>query len=129
MLYGCWGMSQSVATDMSICDEYRISKPLLKSPRNAVYSKNSGTKEKTLIYFNTSDGEKANLFYIDTPLSKRDKFVINDKEAAQLAKWALLIEELYGSPLQIEWAKDGLSNELYIVHAPVNKNLTDKTST
>jgi pyruvate,water dikinase len=129
MLYGCWGMSQSVAAEMSACDEYQVSRPLLKSARNAVYDKRTGTKEKTLVYFNTSDGEKANLFYIDTPSSKKDKFVINDKEVIQLAKWALLIQELYGHPLQIEWAKDGLTNELYIVHAPASKKLTEKSST
>lgn len=129
VLYGCWGLSQSVISNLNSYDEYHISRPLLRSPRNAVYSKRAGTKEKTLVYFNTTDGEKANLFYIDTPLSKRDKFVISDKEVSQLARWAVLIEQYYGQPLQMEWAKDGLSNELYIVHAPVSRKTTDVTST
>jgi len=54
---------------------------------------------------------------IDTPLEKREQFVLNDEEVTRIAGWAMIIEDHYQKPMDIEWAKDGVTHELFIVQA------------
>ncbi|CAN0514236.1 unnamed protein product, partial [Scytosiphon promiscuus] len=54
---------------------------------------------------------------LDTTIEKQEKFVLTDAEVKKLAEWSIIIEEHYGRPMDIEWAKDGLTNELFIVQA------------
>ena len=54
---------------------------------------------------------------IETPKEKQEQFVLKDREVLELAKWCLIIEDHYRKPMDIEWAKDGLTNKLYIIQA------------
>ena len=54
---------------------------------------------------------------IETPAAKRDQFVLSDEEITCIAQWAMIIEDHYRKPMDIEWAKDGITNELFIVQA------------
>ena len=64
--------------------------------------------------YDTSGSGTLNL---DTTIEKQEKFVLTDAEVKKLAEWSIIIEEHYGRPMDIEWAKDGLTNELFIVQA------------
>ena len=54
---------------------------------------------------------------IDTPKEKQELFVLTDEEITKLANWALIIENHYQKPMDIEWAKDGITNEIFIIQA------------
>lgn len=120
-LTGSWGLGENVVQGNVNPDEFYIFKPSLKMGKKAILSKRLGSKAKTLVY--AEDIEQKNLkvgdttVNIDTPEEKRNEFILNNDEIEMLAKWSLLIEEYYKRPMDIEWAKDGISNELYIVQA------------
>ena len=83
--------------------------------KNAIVQKRLGEKAMTMIY--AEKNETNSIINTETPESKRRQYVLEDKEVIQLANWTLLIEEHYHEPMDIEWAKDGISGELFIVQA------------
>ncbi len=96
-------------------DEYRVFKPLLdKKKLKPIIEKTLGTKEKKMVY---AKGGSAATKNIDTSKRERRAFVLEGEEVLQLARWAEIIEEHYGKPMDIEWAKDGQTEELFIVQA------------
>jgi pyruvate,water dikinase len=115
-LSGTWGLGENIVQGTIIPDEYLVFKPTLKQNKNAIIQKKLGEKEKTMVY--ASNGNSSVTTYnIDTPEEKRQQFVLNNEEIIKLANWALIIEEHYKKPMDIEWAKDGITNELFIVQA------------
>ncbi|OGI02573.1 MAG: phosphoenolpyruvate synthase [Candidatus Melainabacteria bacterium GWF2_37_15] len=110
-LTGSWGLGENVVQGNVNPDEFYVFKPSLKMNKKAIISKSLGTKAKTMIY---SDSGIVN---IETPMEKREQYILTDSEIETLARWALIIEEHYKKPMDIEWAKDGLSGELFIVQA------------
>jgi pyruvate,water dikinase len=115
-LSGVWGLGENIVQGTVTPDEYLVFKPTLKQNKNAIIQKRLGDKSKTMIY---SFGKNAasSTINIDTPVGLREQYVLNDAEILQLAKWALIIEEHYAKPMDIEWAKDGISNEIFIIQA------------
>lgn len=111
-LSGVWGLGENIVQGVSSPDEYVVFKETLRQGKYPILRKQRGEKEKTLVY--DGAGGTVNL---DTPSEKRDVLVLNDEEIVTLAKWALVIEEHYGRPMDIEWAKDGVNGGLYIVQA------------
>ncbi|MCK0190366.1 phosphoenolpyruvate synthase [Arenibacter sp. F20364] len=109
-----WGLGENIVQGSVNPDEYFVFKPSIKKgiPR-PIISRNLGSKEKTMIY-DTSGSGTLNL---DTKIEKQKQFVLNDSEVLKLAEWSMIIEDHYGRPMDIEWAKDGLTNELFIVQA------------
>jgi len=115
IINAAWGLGENVVQGTVNPDEYRVFKPLLgKDSFAPIIGKNLGTKEKKLVY--ATGGTRATK-NIDTPEWQRRQYVLNDSEIIMLAKWASLIEAHYGRPMDIEWAKDGESGDLYIVQA------------
>ncbi|HDP97368.1 MAG TPA: phosphoenolpyruvate synthase [Euryarchaeota archaeon] len=94
-------------------DQFYVHKELLGNTENPVIEKVLGDKLHKMIY----SGKRAELIEVPVPIKERKRYVISDEEATQLAVWALEIEKHYGKAMDIEWAKDGLSGELYIVQA------------
>jgi pyruvate,water dikinase len=88
-----------------------VFKPTLKNDFKPILEKKVGSKEKRMIY-----GDKGTIQQEVTDEDKQ-KFVINDDEIIKLAKWASIIEDHYQKPMDIEWAKDGNTGDLYIVQA------------
>lgn len=131
LISGSWGLGENVVKGVVTPDEYTVFKPSLRNGKKAVISKKLGTKEQTLIYAakkEATDGKSSehvesvnNLALrtvnINTPDEKRGQFVLSDQEIELLAIWALSIEEHYGRPMDIEWAKDGTTGQMYIVQA------------
>ena len=114
-LTGVWGLGENIVQGSVNPDEFLIFKPTLKLGKNAILEKKLGAKEKTMVY-SESNGHSATV-NIETPVAKQDEFVLSDEEITKLANWAVEIEEHYQKPMDIEWAKDGISGELFITQA------------
>lgn len=115
LISAAWGLGENVVQGTINPDEYRVFKPLLENETLVpVIEKTLGEKEKTMVYATGGNKTTKN---IDTPKKKRGRFVLSDDEILRLARWAVVIERHYGKPMDMEWAKDGESGELFIVQA------------
>jgi pyruvate,water dikinase len=113
-LSGVWGLGENIVQGTVTPDEFFIFKPTLLQGKNAIIQKKLGAKRKTMIY---SNDENEPVINIDTPKEKQELFVLNDEEIMKLAHWALIIENHYQKPMDIEWAKDGITDEIFIIQA------------
>ncbi|MFW9905650.1 MAG: phosphoenolpyruvate synthase, partial [Candidatus Thorarchaeota archaeon] len=116
---GAFGLGENVVQGAVNPDEFYVFKPTLKKGKRPIIGKRIGTKEEMMVY--TSDQRRPTK-NVDTPESMRKSFCISDDEVIQLAKWATVIEDHYGKPMDIEWAKNGDGDyegdgKLYIVQA------------
>lgn len=113
---GVWGLGENIVQGTVTPDEYYIFKPTLKTGKKAVIQKRLGDKAQMMVYASAEDTglRTANL---ETPLEKRKQFVLEEHELTTLAKWAVEIEDHYNQPMDIEWAKDGITGDLFIVQA------------
>lgn len=114
-LSGVWGLGENLVQGTVTPDEFLIFKPTLQAGRQAIIQKRLGEKEKTMIY--AGPGAAQPTLNTETPPEKREQFVLTDAEVTRLAQWALEIEKHYGKPMDIEWAKDGITGELFIIQA------------
>jgi len=110
---GSWGLGENVVQGKVNPDEYYVFKPTLKKGFKSIIGKKLGSKEIKMIY--TSGKERVK--NIETTEEERNSFVLKDDEILKLAEWAMIIEDHYGKPMDIEWAKDGINEKLYIVQA------------
>ena len=117
LLSGVWGLGENIVQGTVTPDEYFVFKPTLKSGMKATVSKNLGSKNKTMIYADKENGQTGFTVNIDTPIEKQEQYVLNDEEVRMLSNWALTIEEHYEKPMDIEWAKDGITGKFFIVQA------------
>jgi pyruvate,water dikinase len=108
---GAYGLGENVVQGTVNPDQFYVFKPTLLKGFKPILEKKLGSKEKRLVYGGTGTKQ--------TKVSAEDKakFVVNDDNLLTLARWACIIEDHYKKPMDIEWAKDGLTNELYIVQA------------
>ena len=115
-----WGLGENVVQGAVNPDEYYVFKPTLHQGYRPIISKEVGSKELRMIY-----DEAGNKSTKNVPVSPEEqkKFCLNDDETLTLAKWACIIEDHYSKkagkfkPMDMEWAKDGKSGELFIVQA------------
>ena len=114
LINAAWGLGENVVQGTIDPDEYRVFKPLLGQSVAPIVEKQLGRKQRTMVY---ARGGSATTRNIDTPKAERSRFVLTDDEILQLARWACVIEDHYGMPMDMEWAKDGVPGELYIVQA------------
>jgi pyruvate,water dikinase len=115
IINAAWGLGENVVQGMINPDEYLIFKPLLEKPEmKPIIEKELGEKEKKMVY---SVGSSRPTKNVDTSTLEKQTFVLNDEEILQLSRWAVVIENHYGRPMDMEWAKDGLSGQLFIVQA------------
>ncbi|MFH1720182.1 MAG: phosphoenolpyruvate synthase [Patescibacteria group bacterium] len=110
---GAWGLGEFVVQGAVNPDQFYVFKPTLKEGKKAIIDKCLGHKDKKMIY--AEDGEKTR--GVKTTNEEKNSFVINDDEILKLGEWACIIEDHYKCPMDIEWAKDGETGELYIVQA------------
>ena len=114
-LAGVWGLGENIVQGQVIPDEFLLFKPALQNKKKAILQKNLGSKSKMMIY--SGVGADQPTLNLDTPPELKSKFVLTDDEITQLGNWALIIEDHYQKPMDIEWAKDGETNLLYILQA------------
>jgi pyruvate, water dikinase len=112
---GAWGLGENIVQGTVTPDEYLVFKPTLKANKQAILQKKLGDKAKMMIY--SSGNATTSTINMDTPPELRSQFVLTDEEINLVARWAVKIEEHYSKPMDIEWAKDGLTNELFILQA------------
>ncbi len=115
LINGAWGLGETVVQGMVDPDEYEIYKPLLSDEKlTPILRKKCGAKEQKMIYADSGDRPVA---LTDTSTQERKAFVLSESEILTLARWAVKIEDHYGQPMDMEWAKDGETGELFIVQA------------
>ncbi len=114
LVTGSWGLGENIVLGRVNPDEFTVFKPTLAMGKSAILNRKLGDKLIKKIY---ATGKT--LTIKDIPVSKADqqRFILTDQEVEQLAKWAVMIEQHYGKAMDMEWAKDGQSNKLYIVQA------------
>lgn len=117
---GSYGLGESVVQGAVNPDEFYVFKPTLKQGYKPLIDKRLGDKATKIIYSKSSSSPTKK---VNAKAKDRKKFCITDEEALQLAKWACAIEDHYSAkygkwtPMDLEWAKDGQSQELFIVQA------------
>ncbi len=110
-----YGLGEMVVQGAVNPDEFYVHKPTLAAGRPAVLRRNVGGKALRMVYAEPGGAQK--VLTQEVPEADRLRFSITDAEVMELAKQAILIENHYGRPMDIEWAKDGLDGLLYVVQA------------
>ncbi|MDN3651428.1 phosphoenolpyruvate synthase [Thalassotalea ponticola] len=111
-----YGLGEMVVQGAVNPDEFYVHKPTLAAGRPAILRRNIGSKAIKMIYSdNQQHGKQVEI--VDVDIAQSNAFSITDSEIEELAKQAVIIEQHYGRPMDIEWAKDGLDGKLYIVQA------------
>ena len=121
LIEGSWGLGENVVQGKVNPDAFYVFKPTLAKRFNAIVSRRMGTKKIKMIYRVAQKGGGTK----NIPVSEKDqnRYVLTNKEVLQLARWAVIIENHYSQeaghykPMDMEWAKDGITKELYIVQA------------
>ncbi|MDO8431003.1 MAG: phosphoenolpyruvate synthase [Candidatus Binatus sp.] len=116
LIDAAWGLGEAVVQGQVDPDEYMIFKPLLAEPElHPIIEKNLGTKEEKIVYGGRGGSNPTRT--VRTSSRERLSFVLKDEQILKLARWAVAIEEHYHRAMDIEWAKDGKTGELFIVQA------------
>ena len=114
-----YGLGETVVQGAVNPDEFYVHKPMLKAGKRAVISRSLGSK-LIQMRFTTAEEKAASgglVKTVDVPTEQRNRYSLTDAEVEKLAHYALVIEQHYGRPMDIEWGKDGLDGELYILQA------------
>jgi len=115
VISAAWGLGETVVQGAVDPDKYLVFKALLEqSDRMPIIEKTLGAKDRKMVY---AAGGSARTRTVDTSERERRSFVLSDAEIVQLGRWAVIVETHYGRPMDMEWAKDGLSNEMFMVQA------------
>lgn len=107
-----WGLGEMIVKGLITPDNFYVFKPTLKKGYESIIIKNLGRKTKKYTY-----GKCGGLKETAVPENQQLKFSLTDAEIKKLAEWAVIIEEHYKTPQDIEWAKDGKTGELFIVQS------------
>lgn len=114
-----YGLGETVVQGAVNPDEFYVHKPMLKAGKKAVIRRNLGSKLIQMVF--SSAEEKAATGKLvkttDVPTEQRNRYSLTDADVEQLAHYALVIEQHYGRPMDIEWGKDGTDGQLYILQA------------
>jgi pyruvate, water dikinase len=114
-----FGLGETVVQGAVNPDEFYVHKPMLKAGKRAVIRRNLGSKLIQMVF--SSPEEKATtgklVKTVDVPVEQRNRYSLSEADVEQLAKYALVIEQHYGRPMDIEWGKDGTDGQLYILQA------------
>ena len=112
---GAWGLGETVVQGAVNPDEFYVYKPALRAGKYAVVRRNLGGKAVKMVY--APAGSDARVATVEVPEAERRRFCLSDADLETLARQALVIEEHYGRPMDIEWGKDGASGEIFILQA------------
>lgn len=115
VISAAWGLGETVVQGAVDPDKYLVFKPLLDDRRyTPIIEKTLGAKETKMIY---ATGGSTRTATVATTQKERQAFVLREDEILELGRWAATIEDHYGRPMDMEWAKDGETGELYMVQA------------
>lgn len=135
VINGAWGLGEAVVQGMATPDEWIVFKPTLKLGFRPIVTRKLGVKEVKMVFADDGSGTQVR----DVVATQRNRFCLAGFEVLQLADWACKIEDHYSKrigkhqPMDIEWAKDGITGELFIlqarpetVHAQKTENYIEK---
>ena len=108
-----YGLGENVVQGVVDPDQFYVFKPTLKEGFRPIVEKKLGTKDRKLVYMRHGSGAEQK----EVKGEEQRQFALNDDEILILARWACIIEEHYGVPMDIEWAKNGANGELFVVQA------------
>ena len=111
-----YGLGETVVQGAVNPDEFYVHKPTLRAGKPAVLRKTMGSKLIKMTFTDSAQAGKS-VQTVDVPVADRKKFSISNEEITELAKYALIIEEHYNRPMDIEWGRDGVDGKLYILQA------------
>ncbi len=129
LITAAYGLGENVVQGAVNPDEYLVFKPTLREGFRSILGKRLGTKALKMVY--DADCATSN---IQVPLKQQQQFALSDDEILHLAEWAVLIEDHYSqiraceTPMDIEWAKDGVTGELFVVQARPETVQSQKSS-
>ena len=114
-----YGLGETVVQGAVNPDEFYVHKPALKAGKYPIIRRNLGSKLLRMTF--TTPEEKAAsgklVKTVDTPVEQRNRYALTDADVVELARYAVIIEQHYGRPMDIEWGKDGVDGKLYILQA------------
>src|SRR6266542_5230815 len=119
VINGAWGLGEAIVQGMATPDEWIVFKPTLRTGARPIVHRRLGSKEVKMVYGLDGRGTRTR----DVVEAQRQRYCLGDYEVLELARWACLIEEHYSEragrpmPMDIEWAKDGHTGELFILQA------------
>jgi len=114
LINAAYGLGENIVQGKITPDEFYVFQPTLKKGFEPIIEKTLGSKALKLVY--SAEG-KSSTKNVAVPKEDRRKFCITEKEILKLAEWATIIEEHYKRPMDMEWAKDGVTGKLFIVQA------------
>ncbi|HXI19484.1 MAG TPA: phosphoenolpyruvate synthase, partial [Gemmatimonadales bacterium] len=120
LITGTWGIAETLVQGRVVPDEFWVHKPTLRAGFRPILRRERGTKDVKLVY---AEGGIRSVREVRVPEADQIRFVLDDDQVLTLARWALAIEEHYSrragrpTPMDIEWARDGRSGELFVVQA------------
>ncbi|MCW5255831.1 phosphoenolpyruvate synthase [Verminephrobacter aporrectodeae subsp. tuberculatae] len=114
-----YGLGETVVQGAVNPDEFYVHKPMLRAGRQALIRRTLGSKLVQMVFSSPEEQVRSGQLVqtVDVPAAQRNRYSLSDAEVAQLAHCALLIEQHYGRPMDIEWGKDGSDGEIYILQA------------
>ena len=120
LITGAYGLGESVVQGTVNPDEFYVFKPTLKEGFRPILQKKLGSKEFKLVY---EEGGVRQIRSVPVPAEERGRYILNDEELLTLARWTCAVEEHYSAqrgaytPMDLEWAKDGDTGELFLLQA------------
>jgi pyruvate, water dikinase len=122
LINAVWGLGEMIVQGHVTPDEYLVMKSKIGKVKNPIISKKLGLKNLKMLYALGKSGIKQTKI-VKTSSAEQTHFVLNESEVQELARWGMLVEEHYSAragkwtPMDMEWAKDGNTNELFLVQA------------
>jgi len=114
-----YGLGETVVQGAVNPDEFYVHKPMLRAGKRSVIRRSLGSKLIQMQFASPAEQAQSGKLVktVDVPTEMRNRYSLSDRDVEQLAAQALVIEQHYGRPMDIEWGKDGLDGELYILQA------------
>jgi pyruvate, water dikinase len=112
-----WGLGETVVQGTVDPDKYLVFKPLLDVAEAPIVERTRGAKLHKLVHDDDAPAGAAATRLVQTSPAERGAWVLGDADVLQLGRWAVLVEDHYGRPMDLEWAKDGLTGELFLLQA------------
>lgn len=126
IINGSYGLGENIVLGRVTPDEFVVFKPTLATGFSPVIKKQLGDKKIKMIY---TQGRGKSIKNIATTQSEKERFCLTEKEVLELARWAVQIESHYRKPMDMEWAKDGITKQLFIVQARPETVVSRKDTT
>ncbi len=114
-----YGLGETVVQGAVNPDEFYVHKPMISANKRAIIRRNLGSKLIQMTFSSAEEKQKTGQLVKteDVPVEMRNRFSLTDADVEQLAKYALIIEQHYARPMDIEWGKDGVDGQIYILQA------------